>query len=243
MFESKIRDVFEAIADGEQPPANVSIAAASQRGRSLLRRRRAWLAGAPVLAASVVMAVALASTVPIGRPDSSGDKRASRPAAPTVAAPAPDRLNPLVPYASFGWLPAGEALVSGGGDHASEFLNIYAGRHFKWQLTVDAARACRLIDTASEFECTQSDGDTQNYLAGRAPAVNGHRAFWLSPPPQANAGQQDQALVWQYASNGWAELGNATGAHQSSAILLRIARGVVFGGGSQQRVDVRGAAD
>ena len=218
VLESKIRDAFGAIADDEQPPTSVSIDAARERGRSLLRWRRFRVTGTPVLAAAAVAAVALGGVLPLGRSDSAGHKQESRQTAPSATAViAPKRLDPLVPYASFAWLPAGEALLSGGGDKVSEYLNIYAGRHFKWQLMVYAARACTLIDGAGELQCTQSGSGIQNYpLAGRAPAVNGHRAFWLSPGPRPKAGRTHQAVVWQYASNAWAELGNAARAHQSS---------------------------
>ena len=238
VLESKIRDAFGAIADDEQPPTSVSIDAARERGRSLLRWRRFRVAGTPVLAAAAVAAVALGGVLPLGRSDSAGHKQESRQTAPAATAViAPKRLDPLVPYASVAWLPAGDALLSGGGDQVSEYLNIYAGRHFKWQLMVYAARACTLIDGAGELQCTQSGSGIQNYpLAGRAPAVNGHRAFWLSPGPRPKAGRTHQAVVWQYASNAWAELGNAARAHQSSETLLRIARGVAFAGESGQPV-------
>jgi hypothetical protein len=236
VLESQIREVFEAIADGEQPPASVSIGAARQRGRSLLRWRRLRIAGTPVLVAAAVAAVALASVLPLGQPDSAGHKSTSRKAAPAAAVVAPNRLDPLVPYASFGWLPAGEALRSGGGDQVSQYLNVYAGRHFKWELTTYAPRTCRLVGKATELVCTFGGG-TQTYgLAGRAAAVSGQQAFWVNLDIAALAGLKHQAVVWQYARNGWAELTNATGGPESSAALLRMARGVVFGGGSRPTV-------
>ena len=236
-LEAQLREFFAQLGDSDQPPARVSVAAATSRGRSLLRWRRARLAGTPVLAASAVLAVALTGVLPAG--GSGGHSAGRTPASSQAARPprtvAPDRFSPLVPYASFGWLPAGDTFRSGGTGPALEFLNVYDGRHFRWQLMTYAAKVCRLTGKETALVCSLGRGATQTYaLGGRAPAVAGHRAFWLSAGPHRPAQDKHQEVIWQYASNGWADLGNASSARQPSATLLRIAGNTGFGTSQQQ---------
>ena len=60
MTESRVRALFNQIADGEAGPLRVDTQLAFRRGRARLRWRRACLAGAPVLAAAAAVVVALA---------------------------------------------------------------------------------------------------------------------------------------------------------------------------------------
>jgi hypothetical protein len=234
-LEAKLRDHFEQVAGTEQPPGRVSIEAASRRGRTLLRWRRAWLAGTPLLAASAVVAVALTGALPTSEHRAGSHPPASH--KPTQVRVAPNRFSAQTPYASFGWLPAGERLASGGNGATADYLNAYAGKHFTWQLWTYAAGACQLV-SASELSCELGSQETQFYpLAGRAPSVNGHRAFWLTAGSPVQASRQHQAVVWQYASNGWAELANANSEHQPSEDVLRIAAHVNFGGRHRQPVE------
>ena len=104
MTEPQVRALFNQIADGEAAPSRVDTQLALRRGRARLRWRRACVASAPVLAAAAVAVVALA--VAAG-PGGSG-------AGPAAAGPAaPRQFNPLIPYVSFGWLPAGQSLSQG----------------------------------------------------------------------------------------------------------------------------------
>jgi hypothetical protein len=250
MLEAKIRDLFEELATSDQPPAKVSIAAATQRGRSLLRWRRVRIAGTPVLAASAVMAVALTGALPIGTsvqpsqlpapglasaPDhqSAG---AGRAVPANRAAPAPAQFSPLKPYASFGWLPAGESATSGGTGRIQQLLNASAGRHLTWQLSVYAAGDCGLTRHSKALVChLGSAGGLNAPLAGRAPAVNGRPTFWLSSSPSATpVNMRHQSVVWQYAPGGWAQLSNATDTPNPASTPIRVASGVVFGGAGQQ---------
>jgi hypothetical protein len=111
---------------------------------------------------------------------------------------APRQFNPLVPYLSFGWLPAGNRLVAG--DARPEVVALVAGRKLyalsNWDLSVYAAGQCHLIGPAGELKCSTPalEGLTAR-ITGHAPAVLGHRAFWAGP-----------YLVWQYARSGWAWL-------------------------------------
>ena len=102
MIESQIRALFTEIADGEPAPSQVDIQLARRRGRARLRWRRACVAGTSVLAAVAVVILAMG----VGPVRLGSGPPASGPAAPR-------QFNPLVPYLSFGWLPAGNRLLAG----------------------------------------------------------------------------------------------------------------------------------
>src|SRR6516165_3573209 len=57
MDEAGARALMERLSATEPPPSRVDIGLARQRGRTLARRRRWVLAGAPLLAAAAVVAV------------------------------------------------------------------------------------------------------------------------------------------------------------------------------------------
>jgi hypothetical protein len=186
MTEPQIRALFAEIADREPAPSRVDIQLARRRGRARRRWRRACVAGTSVLAAAAVVALAVGvGLVRLG---------SGPPAGPT----APRQFNPLVPYLSFGWLPAGSRLVAG--DARPEVVALVAGRKLyalsNWDLSVYAAGQCHLTGLAGELKCSTPalEGLTAR-ITGRAPAVRGHRAFWAGP-----------YLVWPYARDGWASL-------------------------------------
>ena len=115
MIESQVRALFTEIADREPARSQVDIQLARRRGRARLRWRRACVAGASVLAAAAVVVLA----VGVGPVRLGSGPPAGRPAAPR-------QFNPLVPYLSFGWLPAGNSLVAG--DARPELMALVAGR-------------------------------------------------------------------------------------------------------------------
>ena len=113
-------------------------------------------------------------------------------------AAAPRQFNPLVPYLSFGWLPAGNRLLAGGA--RPELTYLTAGRNLTSRPR-GTSRSTRPASATSvprpgELKCsTQAlEGLTARIIA-RAPTVRGHLAFWAGP-----------YLVWQYARGGWAGL-------------------------------------
>jgi len=211
MIESKVRALFAEIADGEPVPSRVDIPLARRRGRARLRWRRACVAGGSVLAATAVAVLA----VGVG-PVRFGP-------GPVAAGPAaPRQFSPLVPYVSFGWLPAGESLDQGGIRPTESYLA--AGLNGPdWTLDVYARGQCHLTGSASGLHCP---GSSTLPIRQRAPDVAGHRAFWFSP-----------GIAWQYARGGWALLGIP--AANLSAVLhskqglagqaLKIARHVRYG--------------
>jgi hypothetical protein len=179
--EEQLRDLLE-MAVG-QPPRRVTVEAVRRR----VVRHRAVMAAATAAAAAAAVAVAIAvGAAPF------------RPAAPPAAGPAaPRQFNPLIPYLSFGWLPAGGKLVAGGTGQKVMYLiaRPKLDARSEWNLSVYAAGRCTLVAAPRRLTC--SAGPTMQ-ISGRAPAVRGHRAFWTGSP--------DSSLVWQYARGGWAWL-------------------------------------
>ena len=188
MIESQIRALFTEIADGEPAPSQVDIQLARRRGRARLRWRRACVAGTSVLAAVAVVILAMG----VGPVRLGSGQAAAGPAAPR-------QFNPLVPYLSFGWLPAGNRLLAG--DARPELMYLIAGRNTRFPVHVEPRASTRPASatsrsSAGELKCsTQALEGLTARITGRAPAVRGHRAFWAGP-----------YLVWQYARGGWAGL-------------------------------------
>jgi hypothetical protein len=181
MIEPQIRALFTEIADGEPASSRVDTQLACGRGRARLRWRRTCVAGGSVLAVAAAVALVVGGTGP-ARPGPG----------PAPAGPAaPRQFSPLVPYASFGWLPPGVSLIEGGTTPAESFMD--AGPLGpEWTLAVYAGGQCHLTGPASGLNCSGA----KLPLSQRAPDVAGHRAFWYSP-----------GIVWQYARDGWAVLG------------------------------------
>jgi hypothetical protein len=187
--EPQVRALFNQIADGEAPPSRVDTQLALRRGRGRLRWRRARVACAPVLAAAAVVVVALAVAAGPGQPG----------AGPATTGPAaPRQFNPLIPYVSFGWLPAGQSLSQGVTSRTQVgMLSGSASNPLGWSFSVYARGQCHLTSSGQGLRCA---GETPLEVATArfskpAPAVHGHSAFW--------AGTN---LVWSYARGGWAWL-------------------------------------
>jgi len=112
---------------------------------------------------------------------------------------APRQFNPVSPYVSFGWLPAGESLYSGENRPTQVFLAAGPrGGLPRWNLSVYARGQCHFTPPPRALQCPYQGADATSArlkITGSAAAVDGRRAFW------ASAG-----LVWQYARDGWATL-------------------------------------
>jgi hypothetical protein len=201
-------DLLRALKAAPEPPG--------RRGRARPRggRRSAW-AVPLAAAAAVVLVIGLAVSV------SSGLFGTQRPARPAHLPAAPRQFNPLIPYVSFGWLPAGESLYSGEVRPTQVFLT--AGTRLpEWGLNVYARGRCHLTGTARGLDCPHQglDGTTVRLtFTARAPAVNGHRAFWTGT-----------SLAWQYARDGWAALmwfGSVPTARTQRQYMVRMHRQAV----------------
>jgi hypothetical protein len=185
--EPQVRALFNQIADGEATPSRVDTQLALRRGRARLRWRRACVASVPVLAAAAVAVVALAVAAGPGRPG----------VGPAAAGPAaPRQFNPLIPYVSFGWLPAGQSLDQGGAWRGAVYMDAESASSLPgWGLTVYARGQCHLTSAGRGLKCageTPLENATTRF-SQPAPAIDGHDAFW--------AGTN---LVWKYARGGWA---------------------------------------
>jgi hypothetical protein len=178
MIESQVRTLFAEIADGEPVPSRVDVQLARRRGRARLRWRRACVAGTSVLAVAAVAALAV-GVGPV-RPG---------PGPVTAGAAAPRQFNPLVPYISFGWLPAGESLDQGGITPTESYVDAGPQGDPEWTLGVYARGQCHF--TVNVLNCPGA----KLPISQRAPDVAGHRAFWAGID-----------LFWQYARGGWARL-------------------------------------
>ena len=197
MIENQIRDLFTSVAGAEPKTSRVDAELARRRGRARLRIRWAAAAGIPLLAAATVVAVVVTVFLPPAHPPPGAAAIGNGPAAPR-------QFDPLVPYLSFGWLPAGKSLVMGGVRRT--VVSIEGGSKpyspHGWDLNVYAAGQCHFTPTAKTLNCGAAPSEGPN-IVGPAPAVRGHRAWWAGPSRMwwASAG-----LVWQYARNGWAWL-------------------------------------
>lgn len=217
MVESQLRELYEQLASSEPPPSRADVGLAVSRGRRRFRVRRAGIASVPAVAAAAIAGVILAVGAVPGIPARVGTTP-SPGSSPRTAQPAqaPSRFNPLIPYASFGWLPATQAIVSGGTGRTQMYLN--AGPHpgkTVWSLTLYSADRCKLSAAQKEMDCTYGAGGGQTAsITGRAPAVRGHRAFWAGG-----------SLIWQYARGGWALL-NYGARHDALNVAAHVRYGV-----------------
>jgi hypothetical protein len=187
MTEPQLRALFKEMAEGTPADSRVDPALARRRGRVQLRWRRAGVAGTSVVAVAAAGAVSLAVGLSPFRP-ASGSAAAG--------AVAPRQFNPLVPYLSFGWLPAGESMVRGWTGKTVMALDAAPSpseRWAVWDLSVYTAGACKLA--AKQFTCSPDGRIKLDLITGRAPDVRGRPAFWSG-----------SGLVWQYASHGWGRL-------------------------------------
>lgn len=242
MDEAEARAVLERVAGDEAPPTRIDIALARRKGRARLRwRLAAIVGGVPAVAAIAAVAVVVSGALPV---------RTSGPAVVHGSAAAPHRFDPLIPYASFGWLPPGKHITSAYTSAASEELQVGpTGSPHSWALLVYNAGSCnrtsgqllsllRASHRPPTLKCTlnwdtfEGRATLANPVSAVAPSVNGHRAFWARPVCNTNQCNAAAAmLVWSWAPGGWARL---SGPSRSGA--LKIARKVTFGAPTAQAI-------
>jgi hypothetical protein len=237
--EGTARTLLRAIADTPEPPSAVDVAAARRRGRRRLWTRRAAL---PALA---LVAVAGVLTLPRGPVFDHPERTVAtpRPPATSPVVNSPWLFDPLMPYASFGWLPAGfsesaanNIVVDQGVTSATDFVSREAaapatGRLLYLQVnargtcavTVAYAQAGIRDDGSEQVTCT----DASFTMTSAAPAVDGQPAFWTD---------HGSGVAWEYAPGAWAELSAFTTGGQdlrpsaaTEALLLRVAAHVAYG--------------
>jgi hypothetical protein len=207
MDEEALRAVLTRIATDPEPPARVDIDAARRRGRRrvLLRRTAQVMAGPLSIALAVGAIVAVPHALSSGTRLTVPSAPASSPA-PTVTEPksAPASLDPLVPYAVFGWLPSGfsegavSPLWSNPFQSTATSLTLgaqdAAGRTLL--LTVNARGACQPGNSpgAASASCVIA---TNVPGVSRAPDINGRPAWYLG---------WGASIDWEYAPDAWASL-------------------------------------
>ena len=222
MDETRVRGLLQRAAAGQEQPSRVDVELARSRGRRKLRWRRAGLAGA---SAAAVVAVAVAAVaIPGSHGAAPGRGKVPQAHGPATA---PTRFNPLRPYATFGWLPAGESLAQG--TDSTNDVDLTAGTGPAWELKVYAAGFCDLtsrevlrrlgLHQQPQLECSKGvNGAMYQVTSVAAARVDGHTAFWTA----------DQTyLIWQYANHGWAVLTSPI--RDASSVALKVARGVRYG--------------
>jgi hypothetical protein len=222
MDETGVRRLLELAAAGQEPPSRVDVELARSRAHRKLWWRRASLAGASAAAVVAVLVGAVATS-------GSGGAAPGRGRAPEAhgSVAAPSRFDPLRPYATFGWLPAGESLVQG--TTSTNDVDLTAGTGPAWELKVYAAGFCDLtsgqvlrqlgLHQQPQLDCSKSvNGAVYQVTSVAAARVDGHTAFWTA---------NQTYLIWQYANHGWAALTSPI--RNASSVALKVARGVRYG--------------
>lgn len=219
MDETIVRSLLAVAArDDDAPPCGVSVPMARSRGRRRLRLLRVYLPGAAPVAAGVTVALVIALPAALGGGSSGGARPGPGRVSARAPIVAPRSFNPLVPYASFGWLPAGFSTSGAAGasdESTAASLTLQAlapvsdGRMV--QVTIDAAGDCRIRPTAAAMPKVAADAPAWTLsctgaspsgrprfaeLASAAPDVDGRPAYWSTLG----------ALEWQYAPAAWAEV-------------------------------------
>jgi hypothetical protein len=218
MLEQSLRKLFEQQAEAEPPPGRITVASVLRQGRLRRRRHRIGAAGAPVLAAVAVAAIALTGALPLGNlgrtnPQSGGYGRLVGGA-----------FDPSYLAIAFGWLPKGTVVTNGGITPGMESLSTYGPHGQVWALAVHAPNACHLSPAERRLDCVNNEYGLMPFLGsklsitGRGPAIAGHKSVWVDGG--AN-------LVWQYAPNAWAELQHVSSL-SGKATAARIATGVKY---------------
>jgi hypothetical protein len=196
--DNSVITLLASITDPAEPASRVSIAAALRRGRRqrLLQVGASALAVAAVAAAVAVPGVILSGNTgrsqPSAFPSSSATRSVKHPAMP---ASAPATFNVLVPYAAFGWLPAGysEANIP-----LSSF-GLLNSAPTEVDLTAVAANGTTVgLAVNARGACAGTPGSCAHGPASaRAPDVNGRPAWWILG---------GRGITWQYAPGAWADL-------------------------------------
>jgi hypothetical protein len=194
---------------------------ATERGRTWLRRRRLVRAAGPaVLAVSAALAVVLTGAAASA---SNGHSRAPYGSRATIA---PGAFNPAQLTIGFGWLPRGSVVSDGETSPGVESLGVSSPHRESWGLAVYGLNACHVTKIGRQFRCLKSVNSidvnvaSANPIAGRAPAIDGHRALWLAGPAAI--------LVWERAPGEWAVLEHGSRA-ADTAKDVRVASEVKYG--------------
>lgn len=241
MNEQDVRTLMGDLADTEPPPSRVDVPGAMARARRRTRIRTVTSGAASVLVVAVAAGVTYA--VVDRSPSDTGSAPTTAAAAPVVGAP--DRFDPLVRYAEFGWLPRKDELTwrntAISGDRYSLSWSEYvpdpangpgaALPAANVNLRLYAAGVVPMTEQPLDVMTTEG-AKTLNYgPVTDAPDVNGAAAYWVGVPGDPD----DVVLKWRYAPDGWAELSIAKIPGDARATMRRIASDVRVGGADGMR--------
>jgi hypothetical protein len=186
----------------------------------LHRGRLLRAVGLPLLGASTALAVVLTGAA------ASAANGHSRPPSGSHATIAPGAFNPAQLTIGFGWLPRGSVVSDGETSPGVESLGVSSPHRESWGLAVYGLNACHVTKIGRQFRCLKSVNSidvnvaSANPIAGRAPAIDGHRALWLAGPAAI--------LVWERAPGEWAVLEHGSRA-ADTAKDVRVASEVKYG--------------
>jgi hypothetical protein len=232
MDENELRSLLERVADVDAPPSSVDIGQARRTGLWHRRLRRLGAAAASASAVAVVVGLVASGALPgigvSGRsaPGTNGQTTHVRPPRPP--------FNPLVPYATLGWLPEGYSLAQpNNGDSLmgrdEEQIDAVSGPA-NITVMVFAPGHCRLTGMRSgqtrhrgRAICGRLNDPFELGpvpVSGPIPGVLGGHAYWWGHP-----GQEHPGLIFR-AAKAWVDIEPAI---ITRAALIRIAAHVTFG--------------
>src|SRR5258706_8385167 len=214
MDDAQIRRVVAWRADNLELPSAVGLEKARTAGRRRIRWRRLAAVGS-VLAVSAAVAIALSVIGSLGSAGQNGRIRHSMPAEPRRS---PRSFNPLVLYASFGWLPSGARVTTF--DLTRTLVSVETGPgRTQISLAVDAPVPCHLSGPIRyRFRAEVLRGAALARLHGPATASGSQPApahrrgapgAWPPgvvelPAVRSARNRPEATLFWQFAPGAWA---------------------------------------
>jgi hypothetical protein len=213
---------FGDLAAADAPDREIDVARAIREGRVRLHRRR--LAAYGTVAAAVA-ATAVLSVLPGG---GSGAKPA--PAATTTTASAVHFPDPLVPEASFGWLPPGFTTI--------DYLSQQNQPLLRAGGAVPDGGASQPVIWLKAYPAGTTPTVGRPFYSGgprtarvEAAPVDGRPAYWVGKSATAPWGPSGMwTLRWQGANGQWAELWtDGMPSPSTQQILHRVAEGATVG--------------
>jgi hypothetical protein len=229
MDETDVRTMLRGLADTVDGSARIDLPLAAQRGRRNRRWRNMRMSGSALAIGAVAGIVAAMVAFPDAR------TIVQAPEASTSApAAAPAQFDALVPYASFGWLPAGYSAPELPQDTSSIQSVMLSASKGGSIIMVDvwAAGACTDSGTSAQPELSCKDGagesstDQGTAVSVRAPDVHGRPAYWESD------GGSPAELRVEYAPDAWLTV---DGSPIGRSVMMRIAENIRFGTGTPIR--------